>query len=426
MEALFALSIQGSVAMAGVFFLDKVLGGRMQARWRRSWWIIMPVAFLVPWKISILPRLTGESPMPSAMRDFVQVPIPIRALAGTGAVLDWLFVVWIAGAAVSLLLLLLDCWQTSRRWASERFSTDSALLSLLEDCKAQAGVRAPIGIIISGKIQVPAILGWLRPRILLPAELADPMVLRHVLLHELAHFRGGDVPIGWLYALVRCVHWFNPLAYLAGWLWQRFREEAADEEAVRVSEPAQYGETLVYLAGASVPCGAIGISESFSHLKTRISKIMKYHQRTPNAALALLILTALAAALLLRPAQAEEDPKASAVAAMETWLKGIDQGGYEESWQEASAAFRDAVTKAQWVAALNAVRGPLGKCQKRELASAAYQTEIPENGKVIKGDFVIAQFDTAYANMKYTVETVTFMKDDGVWKAAGYYVKPGS
>ena len=44
---------------------------------------------------------------------------------------------------------------------------------------------------------------------------------------------------------------------------------------------------------------------------------------------------------------------------------------------------------------------------------------------MVKGDFVIAQFDSSFENMKYARETVTFEKEaDGTWRAAGYYIKP--
>ena len=34
------------------------------------------------------------------------------------------------------------------------------------------------------------------------------------------------------------------------------------------------------------------------------------------------------------------------------------------------------------------------------------------------------QFATSFANKKNAVETVTFMREkDGIWRAAGYYIK---
>jgi hypothetical protein len=137
-----------------------------------------------------------------------------------------------------------------------------------------------------------------------------------------------------------------------------------------------------------------------------------------------LLLTAL---FMPSPTRADDadDPRPAAVAAMQAWLREIDQDQYAQSWKDASAFFQKALTSDAWTAALNAARAPLGKCNGRKLASALHQTEVPSPAGTIKGDFVVAQFDSSFDNLKYAVETVCFEKaDDGTWKASGYYVKP--
>jgi len=138
-----------------------------------------------------------------------------------------------------------------------------------------------------------------------------------------------------------------------------------------------------------------------------------------------LLLCALLAALAM-PAKADEaEAKKAAVEAMQAWLKGIDAGDYAASWDQASKTFQAAITKDKWVAALEAVRKPLGDCTSRQLASALAQKGLPKpSGEALKGEFVIAQFETSFANLKYAIETVTFEKQDGAWKASGYFVKP--
>jgi hypothetical protein len=73
------------------------------------------------------------------------------------------------------------------------------------------------------------------------------------------------------------------------------------------------------------------------------------------------------------------------------------------------------------------VRSPLGKLIARKQVSALYDATIQGAGdNKIAGPFVIAQFDTSFENLKYAVETVTFDKIDGSWRASGYYIKPGN
>lgn len=106
---------------------------------------------------------------------------------------------------------------------------------------------------------------------------------------------------------------------------------------------------------------------------------------------------------------------------METWLGDIDAGKYAESWKAASADFQKAFTEYQWVEALKHVRGPLGALRERKLASADPQTEVKGTSE---RNFVTLRFDTAFENLRFAIETVTFVEEGGTWKASEYSIKP--
>ncbi|MCE0499699.1 MAG: DUF4019 domain-containing protein [Methylacidiphilales bacterium] len=174
------------------------------------------------------------------------------------------------------------------------------------------------------------------------------------------------------------------------------------------------------------PFGALAIGESIHNLKRRLTMIKQYPNTSRFAQAAIVLL--LAAGFMVHPVRGEDatiDPRPDAVAAMQVWLKEIDQNQYAQSWTDASASFQKAVTSDGWTSALNSVRTPLGKCTDRKLASALHQTEVPSPTGVQKGDFVVAQFNSSFENLAYAVETVCFEKAaDGTWKASGYYIKP--
>ena len=54
-----------------------------------------------------------------------------------------------------------------------------------------------------------------------------------VILHERTHIRRGDPLTKPLFYAVACLHWFNPLAWLAFREFERDMEAACDEAAVR-------------------------------------------------------------------------------------------------------------------------------------------------------------------------------------------------
>lgn len=444
---LLQLTVRGALMFALVAGLDRLFGARLRAGSRRAAWLLVPAAFLLLVPLPILP----SAPFPALISRAAaaQVGAPATGADGqsvapdpahAGAAVSPFLLAWAAGAAGYLVVAIVRTRSALRCWGRERLCTDARLLGALEDCKSDAGIRAPIGLVISDAVAAPVILGWLRPRILLPAELAaelPPGQLRAVLFHELAHFHALDIPLNWLFTAVCALHWFNPAAHLAFRAWGRFCEEAADETAIdwlRQPSGQPYGETLLRIlrhanGRAPAPYAALAIVESLSHLKTRLTMINNYEAKSPRRLLAAATLAVLALGIFLHPVRAADalvtdDPQAVANGAMQTWLQEIDDSKYEQSWSDAAPAFQKAITAKGWEDALTKVRTPLGKCKARKLASASHQAKLPSPTGAADGDFILAQFDTSFDGLAYAVETVTFAKaPDGSWKAAGYYIK---
>jgi hypothetical protein len=108
-------------------------------------------------------------------------------------------------------------------------------------------------------------------------------------------------------------------------------------------------------------------------------------------------------------------------AAAQAWLALIDDGRYSESWKQASAIVRGAVTEQGFANSMDTFRKPLGDLVSRKLKSAEHMTEMPG---APDGQYVLMQFETSFANKKSAIETVTFMLGkDGQWRSCGYFIK---
>ena len=120
-------------------------------------------------------------------------------------------------------------------------------------------------------------------------------------------------------------------------------------------------------------------------------------------------------------AQDNNELKAAAVQAAESWLQLVDEGAYEQSWEQAAEYFKKYVSEDQWKTSVEAVRRPLGKVLSRKVMTSTYTTEAPG---APDGQYVIIQFDTSFENKASAVETVTPMMDsDGQWRVSGYYIR---
>ena len=151
-------------------------------------------------------------------------------------------------------------------------------------------------------------VGVLAPRIYLPAGLTE-VERSCVLAHERCHIRRGDLIIKPLAALALCLHWFNPLVWLAWRLAMRDMEASCDEAALRSlgeASRADYAQTLLNMAaGHHAPAITLAFGEDAARRIKGVA-MMKKHKKyvTILAALGALAVIAGCAA---NPAPAAED-----------------------------------------------------------------------------------------------------------------------
>jgi len=119
------------------------------------------------------------------------------------------------------------------------------------------------------------------------------------------------------------------------------------------------------------------------------------------------------------PANKEQLIEAAVDCAVD-WLKLVDDGQYDKSWDEAAEFFKKSLPKKQWNTALKISREPLGKLISRELISTYYATELPA---APDGEYVVITFKATYENKEAALDQVTpMLEKDGTWRVSGYYI----
>lgn len=104
-----------------------------------------------------------------------------------------------------------------------------------------------------------------------------------------------------------------------------------------------------------------------------------------------------------------------------SWLALVDAAQYGQSWDEAATLFKSAVTKQEWMKAVQSTRAPLGALKSRTFKTATFTRSLPG---APDGEYVVIQFDTRFENKAAAVETVTPMRQkNGAWKVSGYYIR---
>ena len=181
---------------------------------------------------------------------------------------------------------------------------------------------------VADEIPSPFVIGLLRPRIYLPCGLGESE-RAYILLHEQHHIRRRDPIWKALAFLALCLHWFNPLVWLAFVLAGKDMEMSCDEAVVREMGDgirAGYAASLLALAtGRRIIAGTpLGFGEG--HAKQRIQNLGKWRQP------ALWVVIAAAAAALLLTVCLATDPggdsgKTQEITGLVTELRADENGG---------------------------------------------------------------------------------------------------
>ncbi len=222
--------------------------------------------------------------------------------------LTWavLIAVWTGG-------LLIVAGVATLRWASYwRLILRSACRAdpthdrLMRRLSRRLKLRRPVRLLVAGARIGPAVVGLLRPTVVLPEALVrgrSASDLEPILAHELIHVRRGDMWVGMLQTAARAVWWFHPLVRWSVRLISREAERCCDEEVVAElgCSPAGYARNLLDVLEQKrslQPVPAFPGVRPVEVTSRRLERIMKLgqgsHRRAPWWCWAVMLMAALA------------------------------------------------------------------------------------------------------------------------------------
>ena len=131
----------------------------------------------------------------------------------------------------------------------------------------------------SDKILSPAVYGIIKPKIILPANIADAD-LEYILKHEQIHIRRRDNLWRVLAVITACVHWFNPFVWIFLKCFFTDMELACDAGVLKKlddnSKKAYASALLACSAGKTYYVSAFGGAKT----RLRIKNILSYKKLT--------------------------------------------------------------------------------------------------------------------------------------------------
>ncbi len=216
----------------------------------------------------------------------------------------WALLIWLAGMA-AVTTLLISRTRSLKRWhreQEEKRTVPPWFLDLLVATAKKLDLERIPAVVFTDEVAAPAVYGILHPVLLLPArsETLSETDAEHMLLHELAHLKRGDL---WWHGLVltlQIVYWFNPLLIWARRQAKHVRELCCDLTVASVlrEKTIEYRKTLLetarrLLTDSPEPALALlGVFEEPFRLVARLRWLEKetWRRRTPAIAAAVMVL----------------------------------------------------------------------------------------------------------------------------------------
>lgn len=226
--------------------------------------------------------------------------------------------VWSIGVAI-LTVRLLAAWVRVRSWNRGQTRPldrrwDDALLSLTRRMNVTRGVE----LLESSLAQVPLVVGWLRPVILVPASMVSGMApeqVEAILAHELAHIRRHDYLINLVQSVLEVVLFYHPATHWVSRVIREEREHCCDDAAVTsCGNRLIYAKALAALEELRGEGWALSQAATGSPLLARIRRILGKGDLSMRSSLSVsslaIVLLAGAALAVAAPPKQEKPPAA--------------------------------------------------------------------------------------------------------------------
>ena len=308
-------TLTASLVAALLLVVKRLFLDKLSPRWQYGIWAVLALRLLLPaglggryvlfdWRLWLeTVKTAAERRLPSVLSSpfaltevFAPIPLFPNGFLRPESVTDLLFYLYAAGVLLSLLWFFLS-YLRLRRSLRGAAAPDGAVLALLDQLCRRYGLKLPRTVAVLPGAGSAFVCGPFKSVLILPA---GRTVDEKVLLHELLHLKYGDIWIGILLCVLRCLHWCNPLIWYCCDRAQNDCESLCDQrvlERLEGEERRDYGRILLSMADdahARAP-GTSSMANGGRNIKRRIQAIARFKRYPSGMALASLCVAAVLA-----------------------------------------------------------------------------------------------------------------------------------
>ena len=161
---------------------------------------------------------------------------------------------------------------------------------IFEQVTAQLKINKVTQFHLSSIVNVPLVIGYLKPVVLFPVALVNQLdndQVEAILIHELSHIRRNDFLLNLIKTAIETILFYNPFVWMAGRFIHIEREHACDDLVLKITgKPLNYAHALLkleLLKDKNSPAYALAATGKTQNLYQRIKRITNMKTNYLNA-----------------------------------------------------------------------------------------------------------------------------------------------
>jgi uncharacterized protein (TIGR03435 family) len=217
----------------------------------------------------------------------VLLPIPMGATEAASPaarfqlepLLPWIVSAWLAGVLVLLARVVAGWWRVRSLHQHALLTMRSSWQHAADRLAGRLGLARVVRIVELSGVDVPLVVGCLRPIVVLPIAALSSLnaaQVEAIIAHELAHVRRHDYIVNLMQTLAETLLFYHPAVW---WLSARIRDErehCCDDVAVAVcGDAAEYAAALTELEASRTGGLSLAAAATGGSLLNRVRRILR-------------------------------------------------------------------------------------------------------------------------------------------------------
>lgn len=225
---------------------------------------------------------------------------------------------WLAGMAIFSIRPMLGLWNV-RRLAMSRMELPKHVQELVRQVIRQLNLGKTIEFAGSCLAQVPTVIGYFQPIVLIPAASVSgltPLQIKQILAHEIAHIQRHDYLVNFVQTLLETLLFYHPVAWWVSNQVRIERENCCDDMAISTfGNSKSFVQALVAMEQTRNAVAPPALASQGGSLITRVRRLLDQpapksarRGRSAGACLSAILLVGIATTISLAAQPEKADP----------------------------------------------------------------------------------------------------------------------